>query len=159
MSKRFHLGWFTNFISDEWNTPFASGGQPWTGDFYVSMAQAMERACFDYIMLEDTLMISDSYGGTMEAYLKHAIAVPKHDPAPLAALIGANTSKMGVVATMSTLGYPPFMLARLSTTLDHICKGRFGWNIVTSGENHAAHNFGLDDLPQTIRIFGDHAHG
>ncbi len=147
MQKRFHLGWFTNFISDEWNTPFASGGQPWTGDFYVKMAQAMERACFDYIMLEDTLMISDSYGGTMEAYLKHAIAVPKHDPAPLAALIGANTSKMGVVATMSTLGYPPFMLARLSTTLDHICKGRFGWNIVTSGENHAAHNFGLDDLP------------
>lgn len=147
MPKRFHLGWFTNFITDEWNKPFASGGSPWSGDFYVKMAQAMERACFDYIMLEDTLMISDSYGGTMEAYLKNAIAVPKHDPAPLAALIGANTSKMGVVATLSTMAYPPFMLARLCTTLDHICKGRFGWNIVTSGENHAARNFGLDELP------------
>lgn len=147
MPKRFHLGWFTNFIADEWNKPFANGGQPWTGDFYIKMAQAMERACFDYIMLEDTLMISDVYGHSMEASLKNAIAVPKHDPAPLAALLGANTSKMGIVATMSTMAYPPFMLARLSTTLDHICKGRFGWNIVTSGENQAAQNFGMDELP------------
>jgi alkanesulfonate monooxygenase SsuD/methylene tetrahydromethanopterin reductase-like flavin-dependent oxidoreductase (luciferase family) len=27
---------------------------------------------------------------------------------------------------MSTLAYPPFMLARLSATLDHISGGRFG---------------------------------
>jgi FMN-dependent oxidoreductase (nitrilotriacetate monooxygenase family) len=65
----------------------------------------------------------------------------------MAALIGASTSRMGVVATLSTLAYPPFMLARLCSTLDNICKGRFGWNIVTSGENLAAQNFGLDELP------------
>jgi FMN-dependent oxidoreductase (nitrilotriacetate monooxygenase family) len=69
------------------------------------------------------------------------------DPAPQAALIGAATKHMGVVATFSTMAYPPFMLARLCTTLDHICTGRFGWNIVTSGENHAARNFGMDELP------------
>jgi FMN-dependent oxidoreductase (nitrilotriacetate monooxygenase family) len=146
-AKKFHLGWFTNFITDEWNLPFASGGRPWDGKFYIGMAQAMERACFDYIMLEDTLMISEAYGGTMEAYLKHAIMVPKHDPMPLAALLGANTRHMGIVATMSTMAWPPFMLARASNTLDHICRGRFGWNIVTSGENHAAQNFGMDELP------------
>jgi FMN-dependent oxidoreductase (nitrilotriacetate monooxygenase family) len=39
------------------------------------------------------------------------------------------------------------MLARVSTTLDHIAGGRFGWNIVTSGEDTAAQNFGLDKLP------------
>jgi len=111
------------------------------------MAKAMERACFDYIMLEDTLMISEAYGGSSQAYLKHAIMGPKHDPAPLAALIGANTTHLGVVATMSTLAYPPFMLARLCSTLDSICRGRFGWNIVTSGEDLAAQNFGLDKLP------------
>src|SRR6185436_12930338 len=52
-----------------------------------------------------------------------------------------------VVATMSTLAYPPFMLARLCSTLDHISNGRFGWNIVTSGEDTAAQNFGLEKLP------------
>jgi FMN-dependent oxidoreductase (nitrilotriacetate monooxygenase family) len=49
---------------------------------------------------------------------------------------------------MSTLAYPPFLLARLACTTDHITGGRFGWNIVTSGENAAAQNFGLDRLPE-----------
>src|SRR5215470_4767921 len=146
-NKPFHLAWFMNFTPDEWSRPFAAGGRPWTGEFYIDMAKAMERACFDYIMLEDTLMISEIYGGSSQAYLKHAIMGPKHDPAPLAALIGANTTHLGVVATMSTLAYPPFMLARLCSTLDSICRGRFGWNIVTSGEDLAAQNFGLDKLP------------
>ncbi len=70
MAKPFHLAWFMNFSVDEWNGTFSAGGNPWSGEFYVDMARAMERACFDYIMLEDTLMISDAYGGTMEAYLK-----------------------------------------------------------------------------------------
>jgi FMN-dependent oxidoreductase (nitrilotriacetate monooxygenase family) len=148
MGKKFHLGWFTNFTSDEWNTPFGNGGMPWDGKFFVEMAQALDRACFDYIMLEDKLAVSEAYGGTSEVYLKHALGmVPKHDPVPLAVLMGSATKNLGVVATMSTLAYPPFLLARLSSTVDHIAGGRFGWNIVTSAEDAAAQNFGLDKLP------------
>src|SRR5260370_22709925 len=62
-------------------------------------------------------------------------------------MIAAATSRLGVVATMSTMAWPPFMLARVSATIDHIAGGRFGWNIVTSGEDIAAQNFGLDQLP------------
>ena len=144
----FHLGWFMNFTPDEWNEPFAAGGQPWDGEFYIEFAQALERACFDYIMIEDTLMVSDAYGGTFETYLKHAMMAPKGDPSPLAAIMALSTSKLGIVATMSTTFYPPFMLARLCSTLDHIAKGRFGWNIVTSGEDGAAQNFGMPKLTE-----------
>jgi FMN-dependent oxidoreductase (nitrilotriacetate monooxygenase family) len=148
MTRRFHLGWFTNFTPDEWNGPFSNGGMPWDGKFYVEMAQALERAKFDYILLEDKLAVSESYGGTSRAYLKHALGmVPKHDPMPLVTLMGAATSRVGVVATMSTLAYPPFLLARLASTVDHISGGRFGWNIVTSAEDAAAQNFGLEKLP------------
>ena len=147
MPNRFHLAWFCNFSAGEWNHPYAPTTPPWDGKFYVEMAQAMERACFDYIMLEDTLMVSEAYRGTAEAALKHALQAPKHDPMPLAAMIAAATSRMGVVATMSTMAYPPFLLARLSATLDHIAGGRFGWNIVTSGEDAAAQNFGMEELP------------
>ena len=108
----------------------------------------MERACFDYIMIEDTLMVSEAYGGNSEVYLKYATMAPKHDPAPLAAIMAAATSKMGVVATMSTTFYPPFLLARLASTLDSIAEGRFGWNIVTSGEDGSAQNFGMDKLTE-----------
>lgn len=147
MPKPFHLGWFTNFTQGDWTNPVSQGTGNWDGKFFVDMALAMERACFDYIMLEDTLMVSEAYGGTAEATLKHALQVPKHDPIPLAAMIAAATSKLGVVATMSTMAWPPFMLARVSSTLDHIAGGRFGWNIVTSGEDIAAQNFGMDKLP------------
>jgi long-chain alkane monooxygenase len=148
MPKKFHLGWFTNFTVDEWNDPFAGGGgKPWNGQYYVEMARALERACFDYLMLEDTLMLSDAYGHSTEMYMKKAIMVPKHDPAPLAALIAGATTKLGIVSTLSTMAYPPFLLARLCATIDNIAEGRFGWNIVTSGEDTAAQNFGLDKLP------------
>ena len=147
MPKPFHLAWFTNFTQGDWTNPVSEGTGNWDGKFFIEMAQAMERACFDYIMLEDTLMVSEAYRGTAEAALKYVLQAPKHDPLPLAAMIAAATTRLGVVATMSTMAYPPFMLARVASTLDHISGGRFGWNIVTSGEDAAAQNFGMDRLP------------
>jgi len=45
----------------------------------------MERACFDYMLVQDTLSIPAVFGGSNAVYLKHGIMAPKHDPAPLAA--------------------------------------------------------------------------
>src|SRR6267154_4487245 len=147
MSRRFHLAWFTNFTAGNWDGTFSHGGSPWDGRFFVDMALALERACFDYVIYEDKLLVPEAYRGTAEITLKLAQQVPKHDPVPLAAMVAAATSHVGVVATMSTLAWPPFMLARASATIDHIAGGRFGWNIVTSGEDLAAQNFGMDVLP------------
>src|SRR5215471_15885051 len=145
--QRFHLGWFVNFTVPAWNEPWADNNGPdWTGGFYVDMARALERACFDYMILEDTCMVSEAYGGSFAASLKHAVFAPKHDPMPLVPLLAQATSRLGLVATMSTSFYPPFLLARVSATLDHICRGRFGWNVVTSGEDRSAQNFGMDKL-------------
>jgi FMN-dependent oxidoreductase (nitrilotriacetate monooxygenase family) len=98
-------------------------------------------------MIEDKLMVPEIYGGSRDFALKNAIMVPKHDPAPLATAMGMATTRLGVVATLSTLSYPPFLLARLCSTIDSLTRGRFGWNIVTSAEDLAAQNFGLDKLP------------
>src|ERR1700757_4355636 len=145
--KKFHLGWFMNFTPDEWRDPFGQGGSPWDGQFYIEMAQTLERACFDYIMIEDKLMVSETYGGSRELGLRGGVMVPKHDPAPLAVAMGMATKHPGVVAPMSTLAYQPFLLARLCSTVDSLTKGRFGWNVVTSAEDLSAQNFGLDKLP------------
>jgi FMN-dependent oxidoreductase (nitrilotriacetate monooxygenase family) len=145
--KRFHLGWFLNFVAEEWNDPLSSVSAPdWSGSFYVDVARQLDRAGFDYVMIEDKVMVSDAYGGTSEMDLKHAIA-PKHDPLPLVPLLAQATTHLGVVVTMSTSFYPPFLLARLSATLDHLTGGRFGWNVVTSDGDRAAQNFGMDRLP------------
>ena len=147
MAKKMHLAWFMNFTPDEWREPFGQGGNPWDGRFYMEMAQTLERACFDYIMIEDKLMVPQTYGGSRDFALKNAMMVPKHDPAPLATAMGMVTSRLGVVATMSTMAYPPFLLARLCSTIDSLTRGRFGWNIVTSAEDLAAKNFNMDKLP------------
>lgn len=145
--KRFHLAWFMNFTPDEWRAPFGQGGYPWDGQFYIEMAQTLERACFDYIMIEDKLMVPETFGGDRKFSLANGMMAPKHDPAPLAVAMGMATRHLGVVATMSTMAYPPFLLARLSSTIDSLTRGRFGWNVVTSAEDLAAQNFGMDVLP------------
>ncbi|MFI5681260.1 NtaA/DmoA family FMN-dependent monooxygenase [Streptomyces cellulosae] len=150
MPQMFHLGWFMNFTPPDWQSEWASPDvKNWAnGKFHVDMAQSMERACFDFMMIEDTVMVADAYGGTMEGSLKNAVFAPKQDPIPLAVMVAANTTKMGVVATMSTSFYPPYLLARACSTIDSIAEGRFGWNIVSSAEDRAAQNFGLEGLPE-----------
>ncbi|GAA0623235.1 NtaA/DmoA family FMN-dependent monooxygenase [Kutzneria viridogrisea] len=108
---------------------------------------ALERACFDFVVVEDKLMVPESYGGSRQAALSQAMIVPKHDPVPLAVSMGLATSRLGIVTTLSTLAYPPFMTARLASTMDNMLGGRYGWNIVTSAEDLAAQNFGMKKLP------------
>src|SRR5438105_14246344 len=98
---RFHLGWFCNFVTPAWRDRWGSDDDAWSGEFYIEMARDLERAGFDYMILEDKLMVSDAYGGTMEMDCKHGI-VPKHDPVPLATLLAYCTSRLGIVATMSS---------------------------------------------------------
>ena len=72
--KRFHLGWFVNFTVNAWNDTWAdSNGPDWTGGFYVDMARALERACFDYMILEDTCMVSEAYVNQRVAVYAHGV--------------------------------------------------------------------------------------
>ena len=46
--------------------------------------------------------------------------------------------------TLSVTEYPPFLLARLVNSLDHVTEGRAGWNCVTSSNDGAAQNYGRE---------------
>jgi FMN-dependent oxidoreductase (nitrilotriacetate monooxygenase family) len=144
----FHLAWFMNFSAPDWNGPFAGDdGAVWTdGSVHIEMAQALERGGFDYMMLEDSSMVSDAYEGTSRVDLKYGLYAPKHDPYPLITLMADATRHLGFIGTSSTSLVPPYLLARRITTLDHLSRGRVGWNIVTSSEDRAAQNYGLDKL-------------
>jgi FMN-dependent oxidoreductase (nitrilotriacetate monooxygenase family) len=144
----FHMGWFLGYgfgvygWTDQWagNVP-ADVGKP---QLFMDMATSLERAGFDYLMLEDSSVVPDIYGSSLEYSLK--IGVLRHDPLPLVPLLGAVTSKLGIIATVSTSFYHPFMAARAFTTLDHLLGGRVGINLVTSSPHAAAQNYGMDKL-------------
>jgi FMN-dependent oxidoreductase (nitrilotriacetate monooxygenase family) len=57
--------------------------------------------------------------------------------------MAAVTSHLGFGVTVSSTYEQPYALARKFTTLDHLSKGRVGWNIVTSYLDSAARNLGL----------------
>src|ERR1700728_128870 len=151
MSHRpFHLAWFLQGSSVQ------AWGEPWTGhigtswerpELFLDMARSLERACFDYVLLEDSSYVGESWGGSTELYLKHAIAVPRQDPSVVASLMTAATSRIGIVPTFGTYAYPPYLLARLIATLDQVSSGRIGWNAVTGSSEFAAMYFGLLGLP------------
>ncbi len=93
-------------------------------DLHIDLARAVERACFDFLLLEDSVFVPDNYGGSMDFYLKRAMRAPKNDPLPLMPLMAQATRRLGVVPTISTSFYPPYLLARLIATLDLMSKGR-----------------------------------
>ncbi len=144
----FHLGWFlgNSFGVHGWNQPWdGTAGEDWTQpDLHIDLARAAERACFDFLLLEDSLFVPDNYGGSMDFYLARALRAPKNDPLPLVPLLAQATRRLGIVPTISTSFYPPYLLARLIATLDLMSKGRVGCNFVTSTAERAAQNFGLD---------------
>ena len=146
MSK-FHLGWFLGpgITIQGWNEPGFGHGYDWTKpDLFVDAAKALERACFDLLILEDTSAVPYTYKGSMDFYLKHAAMTPKFDPVMLTPYLIAATSKIGLAPTLTTTFYPPWLLARSIATLDHYSSGRIGWNIVTATSDAAAQNYGYD---------------
>jgi FMN-dependent oxidoreductase (nitrilotriacetate monooxygenase family) len=144
----FHLGWFVGkgYSVHAWNQPYSGTiGTDWMQpDLYIDLARALERACFDYMLIEDGSFVADAYQGSSAWYLANAYAVPKADPVPLVPLIAYFTRRLGIIPTVTTSFYPPFLAARLGATLDHLTHGRIGMNIVTAHNDRAAQNFGLD---------------
>jgi len=150
---KMHLLWFCAFSPhagfglDGWAGPRTGTGYDWTTpELWQDMAVALEHAKFDLILLGDSLAVPRTYQGRMDAYLRYAEHAPFHDPSPLVAILAAATRRLGLALTLSTTFYPPFLLARLLTALDHLSRGRIAWNVVTSYKHEEALNFGYREL-------------
>jgi FMN-dependent oxidoreductase (nitrilotriacetate monooxygenase family) len=147
-SEMFHMGWFyAGSSAQSWGEQFTGAiGRDWMRpDFHVDFARALERGRFDYLLIEDSSYVADVWGSSMDIYLRNALSTPRQDPAVVAGLMLQATTRLGVIPTLATFAYPPYLLARLVATLDQISDGRAGWNMVTGSSTKAAQNFGLDD--------------
>lgn len=148
MTKKFHLALFTSagFGGDStWSR--TSDGYDWRyPEIYRDTARACERAKFDMIFFADGPSMPDAYQGSWDYYARKGMWMPVHDPIPALGWLSGATDRLGLAVTLSTSFYPPFMAARVLSTLDHFSRGRVAWNVVTSLSKAAAQNFGQDDL-------------
>jgi FMN-dependent oxidoreductase (nitrilotriacetate monooxygenase family) len=70
------------------------------------------------------------------------------DTASVLSYMAAVTSRIGLVGTASTTYNQPYDLARRFATVDHLSKGRVGWNCVTTAHAVAAQMFGTGSHPE-----------
>ncbi|MEM7093565.1 MAG: NtaA/DmoA family FMN-dependent monooxygenase [Actinomycetota bacterium] len=122
----------TTVAGDEWFRP----------ELYEHVARTCERGRFDMVFFADLNYISDTYTGTLDPALRYAVQAPEHDPIPLLSYMAAATEHVGVASTFSTSNQHPFYVARLFATLDHLTRGRVGWNVVTSLNHNQSANYG-----------------
>lgn len=151
MTSKFHLAYFlTDSHAQAWGTAWGGNiGREWAKpDLYVAAARELERACFDYILIEDNVFVADAYGGSMDIYLRNGLSVPRRDPLMVAPYMLQATRHIGVVPTISTFAYHPYQLARLVGSLDQLSEGRAGWNVVTGSSQRALQNFGHDGMEE-----------
>jgi FMN-dependent oxidoreductase (nitrilotriacetate monooxygenase family) len=128
-----------------WRSPQSARHRYTDLEFWQDRATVAEAGLFDSIFLADVIGAYDGYRGGPDTALREAVQIPNNDPLLVIPAMAAVTRHLGFVATFSTTYEPPFAFARRASTLDHLTKGRFGWNVVTSYLPNAARNFGLDD--------------
>lgn len=113
--------------------------------YWTELAQLLERGKFDGLFIADVLGTYDVYGGNHEAALRNGAQVPVSDPLLLVSAMAAVTKNLGFGITAGTAYEHPYPFARRLSTLDHLTKGRIGWNVVTGYLPSAARNMGHDD--------------
>lgn len=147
--RKIRLAWFTMLSPRSWLDPAQGFGFDWRDpDLYLDAARHLERGLFDMLIVADGYGITDVYQGSRDAYIRNGLeGAGLMMPLPYMAAMAMATRKIGFVPTMSTHVYPPYLLARELATLDHVTRGRMGWNIVTSSLDIDAQNFGSDSLP------------
>lgn len=120
-------------------------------EYWQNIARIAQKGLFDAVFIADVLGVYEQYKGNDISALKTALQVPVNDPLSLA-VIGAGASEH--VGFGITAGVPfehPFAFARRLSTLDHLTKGRIGWNIVTGYLPSANRNMGSTELPHNER--------
>lgn len=113
-------------------------------NYWVELAQLLERGKFDALFIADVLGIYDVYRADAGPAFRSAAQVPVNDPLQLVPAMAAATRNLGFGVTASVAFEHPYPFARRMSTLDHLTKGRAGWNIVTSYLDSGARNLGQD---------------
>ncbi len=121
-----------------WRLPEAEVGGILNPAFLTKTVRTAERGLFDYIFTGNQVASTDYSPFRTDGFVfaTYAAAVSTH---------------LGVVASVNASYEDPYIVARLSASLDHYSGGRSGVNIVTghAGNDAAARNFGRDAHFQT----------
>lgn len=111
--------------------------------YWVEYARKLEAGLFDGIFFADVVGVYDVYGANPDAAVRGAVQVPVNDPTLLIPAMAAVTQHLSFGVTSNLSVEQPYLFARRMSTLDHLTRGRVGWNIVTGYLDSASRAIGL----------------
>lgn len=145
--RELHLNLFLTSMGHHeasWRHPSSDVAKALDLQYYITLAQKAEAAKFD------SLFLADRYAASRTG-VKYGV-LGGIEPMTLLSALSAVTKKIGLIATVSTSFNEPYNVARRFASLDHISRGRAGWNVITSGTDSEAQNFNLDKItPHGLR--------
>jgi long-chain alkane monooxygenase len=115
-------------------------------DFWVDYARLAERGLFDNFFIADVYGTPDVYAGTPDAALRNGSQGPSLDPVVLVSAMAHATEQIAFTVTGNATYEMPYSFARRMSTLDHMTRGRLGWNVVTGYLDSGARAMGRDGL-------------
>jgi FMN-dependent oxidoreductase (nitrilotriacetate monooxygenase family) len=149
--RQFRLGAFVQATGHHiaaWRHPDAQADAGLNFAHYKAITQTAERGLFDAVFLADSPSLEAGDPDTQRRNGKLA----KFEPITLFSALSTVTTHIGFIATASTTYEDPYTLARKFASLDYLSDGRAGWNVVTTGNESAAGNFGRDEhLDHAVR--------
>jgi FMN-dependent oxidoreductase (nitrilotriacetate monooxygenase family) len=138
-TRELHLGAILAGVGttqNEWLHPDLPGDASVAIDWYIEQARKAEAAKFDLVFIVDSPFITPD---TAPHFLNRL------EPLTLLSALAVTTSKIGLAATLTTSFWEPFNVARQFASLDLISQGRAAWNVVTTGLEGAARNYGREE--------------
>ncbi|HEX7874855.1 MAG TPA: LLM class flavin-dependent oxidoreductase [Sphingobium sp.] len=139
MSRKLHLGAILTGVGNDqynWRHPDVPGNASVDINWYIENAKLAEAAKFDLVFIVDSPFITPD---TTPHFLNRL------EPLTLLSAVASHTSHIGLVGTLTTSYWEPYNVARQFGSLDNISRGRAGWNVVTTGLEGAAKNYGREE--------------
>jgi alkanesulfonate monooxygenase SsuD/methylene tetrahydromethanopterin reductase-like flavin-dependent oxidoreductase (luciferase family) len=127
--------------------PAAEAADPFDAGYWARLAAIAERGGVDLVTVEDT------FG----APRRRDPVTARPDAALVAARVAPLTRHLGLVPVITTTHTEPFHVASITATLDHISRGRAGWQPRVSVRPEEADLVGARPAPSGDEAFAEAA--
>ncbi len=127
-----------------WRDPDVDASVPLDLAYWADLARRAEAAKLDFLFKADIAAPSGPFSAER---VRRSTGARHTEPLTLVSALSAVTSRIGLVATMSTTYNEPFHVARFFASLDRLSGGRMGWNAVTTYAIDEALNFNRAAAP------------
>lgn len=123
-----------------WREPGSGIEGLYSSGFALDIARRAEAAHMDFVFRPDASFLPMQM-------MQQSFGFSSLDPTLLMAALARETTRIGLVTTISTTFGHPYNAARQLMSLHWLSRGRAGWNVVTALQGNE--NFGLPEMPSS----------